>query len=286
MEAIKLPIPSLPLPSDRMAGLPQRQPTRAIRDSNGARPSQSKGNPRSEAALQARANHIRTYESYVRTHRSTLPCRRRRAQRRSSSLDPSRSQKACARRCEYAEHTTDKVVVRWLDHSGQYGRTTLGGDAPEADAVISPTYGQARARAVDLAGRLGLVERLPGYVLDLKLRLTRTARNRLFAALRTRRIRTMPAVRRSLAGCLVACRTRQWLPPNRLSQHGRTTRFNQLEEAYACRPCADRRQAAAWHIMRTRTAPAKTSRGSLMNEAAASRAPIIQFRNQQSPTRV
>jgi nicotinate dehydrogenase subunit B len=30
----------------------------------------------------------------------------------------------------------EKVVVRWLDHSGQYGRTTLGGDGAEADAVI------------------------------------------------------------------------------------------------------------------------------------------------------
>jgi nicotinate dehydrogenase subunit B len=31
---------------------------------------------------------------------------------------------------------TDKVVVRWLEHSGQYGRTTFGGDGAEADAVI------------------------------------------------------------------------------------------------------------------------------------------------------
>jgi nicotinate dehydrogenase subunit B len=31
---------------------------------------------------------------------------------------------------------TDKVVVRWLEHSGQYGRTTFGGDGAEADAVV------------------------------------------------------------------------------------------------------------------------------------------------------
>jgi CO/xanthine dehydrogenase Mo-binding subunit len=31
---------------------------------------------------------------------------------------------------------TDNVVVHWLDQSGQYGRTTWGGDGPEADAVI------------------------------------------------------------------------------------------------------------------------------------------------------
>jgi nicotinate dehydrogenase subunit B len=30
----------------------------------------------------------------------------------------------------------DRVVVRWMDQSGQYGRTTLGGDGAEADAVI------------------------------------------------------------------------------------------------------------------------------------------------------
>jgi CO/xanthine dehydrogenase Mo-binding subunit len=30
----------------------------------------------------------------------------------------------------------EKVVVRWLDHSGQYGRTTFGGDGAEADAVV------------------------------------------------------------------------------------------------------------------------------------------------------
>jgi CO/xanthine dehydrogenase Mo-binding subunit len=31
---------------------------------------------------------------------------------------------------------SEKVVVRWLEHSGQYGRTTFGGDGAEADAVI------------------------------------------------------------------------------------------------------------------------------------------------------
>ena len=30
----------------------------------------------------------------------------------------------------------EKVIVRWLDHSGQYGRTTFGGDGAEADAAI------------------------------------------------------------------------------------------------------------------------------------------------------
>ena len=37
---------------------------------------------------------------------------------------------------EYAEYPSEKVVVRWLDHAGQFGRTTFGGDGAEADAVI------------------------------------------------------------------------------------------------------------------------------------------------------
>jgi nicotinate dehydrogenase subunit B len=32
--------------------------------------------------------------------------------------------------------TPEHVVIRWLDHSGQYGRTTFGGDGAESDAVI------------------------------------------------------------------------------------------------------------------------------------------------------
>ncbi len=32
--------------------------------------------------------------------------------------------------------TPEHVVVRWLDHSGQYGRTTFGGDGAESDAVV------------------------------------------------------------------------------------------------------------------------------------------------------
>ncbi len=32
--------------------------------------------------------------------------------------------------------TPEQVVVRWLDHSGQYGRTTFGGDGAESDAAI------------------------------------------------------------------------------------------------------------------------------------------------------
>jgi CO/xanthine dehydrogenase Mo-binding subunit len=32
--------------------------------------------------------------------------------------------------------SVDKVIVRWLDHAGQFGRTTFGGDGAEGDAAI------------------------------------------------------------------------------------------------------------------------------------------------------
>lgn len=46
------------------------------------------------------------------------------------------SQGLRARLAHMLNAPVEKVVVRWLEHSGQYGRTTLGGDGAEADAVI------------------------------------------------------------------------------------------------------------------------------------------------------
>ena len=52
----------------------------------------------------------------------------------------------------------EKVVVRWLDHAGQFGRTTFGGDGAEGDAaILSQLTGKACAGAVDLAGGPGMV---------------------------------------------------------------------------------------------------------------------------------
>jgi nicotinate dehydrogenase subunit B len=49
--------------------------------------------------------------------------------------------------------SVDRVVVRWMDQSGQYGRTTLGGDGADR---------QTGARAVDAARRPGMVECFSG----------------------------------------------------------------------------------------------------------------------------
>jgi nicotinate dehydrogenase subunit B len=48
----------------------------------------------------------------------------------------SQSQGLRARIAHSLGTSIDNVVVRWLEHSGQYGRTTLGGDGAESDAVI------------------------------------------------------------------------------------------------------------------------------------------------------
>jgi CO/xanthine dehydrogenase Mo-binding subunit len=48
----------------------------------------------------------------------------------------SNSQGLRARLAHLIGTSTANVTVRWLDHAGQFGRTTFGGDGAEADAVI------------------------------------------------------------------------------------------------------------------------------------------------------
>src|SRR5258706_5270022 len=63
----------------------------------------------------------------------------------------------------------EKVVVRWLDHSGQYGRTTLGGDGAEGDAVIlSHLTGKPVRVQWTLEEDLAWSSVSPGWVADLK----------------------------------------------------------------------------------------------------------------------
>jgi len=63
----------------------------------------------------------------------------------------------------------EKVVVRWLEHSGQYGRTTLGGDGAEADAVIlSQLTGKPVRVQWTLQEDLAWSTVSPGWVSDIK----------------------------------------------------------------------------------------------------------------------
>ena len=63
----------------------------------------------------------------------------------------------------------EKVVVRWLEHSGQYGRTTFGGDGAEGDAVIlSHLTGKPVRVQWTLQEDLAWSSVSPGWVADIK----------------------------------------------------------------------------------------------------------------------
>jgi CO/xanthine dehydrogenase Mo-binding subunit len=63
----------------------------------------------------------------------------------------------------------EKVVVRWMDHSGQYGRTTLGGDGAEADAaILSQLTGKPVRVQWTLQEDLAWSTVSPGWLSDIK----------------------------------------------------------------------------------------------------------------------
>jgi CO/xanthine dehydrogenase Mo-binding subunit len=65
--------------------------------------------------------------------------------------------------------TVEKVVVRWLEHAGQFGRTTFGGDGAEADAVIlSQITGRPVRVQWSLQDDLAWSATSPGWVSDMK----------------------------------------------------------------------------------------------------------------------
>jgi len=81
----------------------------------------------------------------------------------------SQSQGLRARLAHMASTPVEKVVVRWLEHSGQYGRTTLGGDGAEADAVIlSQLTGKPVRVQWTLQEDIAWSSVSPGWVADMK----------------------------------------------------------------------------------------------------------------------
>jgi CO/xanthine dehydrogenase Mo-binding subunit len=125
------------------AGLPGSESlTRALRDQNWGAPTASQGvSAEVAAALGSAANTITaSYEQpYVR-HAPIGPFVAVADVRSDGTVTvwthSAHSQGLRARLAYMLGTPVEKVVVRWLEHSGQYGRTTLGGDGAEADAVI------------------------------------------------------------------------------------------------------------------------------------------------------
>ena len=79
------------------------------------------------------------------------------------------SQGLRARLATILDIPVENVVVRWLDHSGQYGRTTLGGDGAEADAaILSKLTGRPVRVQWTLQEDLAWSTASPGWVSDIQ----------------------------------------------------------------------------------------------------------------------
>ena len=158
------------------AGLPGSDNlTKAIRAYKWGAPAQSKGNAADVTAALASAPKTisATYElPYVR-HAPIGPFLAVADVRSDGSVivwtHSSQSQGLRAQIANTLSIPAEKVVVRWLEHSGQYGRTTFGGDGAEADAVIlSQLTGKPVRVQWTLQEDLAWSSVSPAYVLDLK----------------------------------------------------------------------------------------------------------------------
>jgi nicotinate dehydrogenase subunit B len=177
----------------------------------------------------------------------------------------------------------EKVVVRWLEHAGQFGRTTFGGDGAEGDAaILSQMMGKPVRVQWTLQEDLAWSSSSPGWVADLKCGLDTTghitAIQTAFYQPQSNDARIVGAV---LAG--MPCSSSQpsgWIATE--WQYGKIQ--NRLEEAYG-RPNLGAESSAVGMrglIMRT---PGQRQQNfaleSLINEAAASvGADPIEFRLQ------
>jgi CO/xanthine dehydrogenase Mo-binding subunit len=191
------------------------------------------------------------------------------------------SQGLRARLAHLLSTPVEKVVVRWLEHSGQYGRTTLGGDGAEADAVIlSQLTGKPVRVQWTLPEDMAWSSVSPGWVCDVKAALdangTLTALHSAFYSPHMFDPRPLGAL---LAG--MPCSTSK--PAGFLSTEWPYDKVpNTLEEAYGM-PNLGAESASGGlrgHIMRT---PAQRQQNfaleALINEAAAAaNADPIEFR--------
>ena len=124
-------------------GLPDSESvTKAIRAHNWEKASESKGKAaETKSALQAATKKISaSYEQgYVR-HAPIGPFVAVADVNSAGNVTvwthSAQSQGLRARIAYVLSVPVEKVVVRWMDHAGQYGRTTFGGDGAEADAAI------------------------------------------------------------------------------------------------------------------------------------------------------
>jgi nicotinate dehydrogenase subunit B len=158
------------------AGLPgSENVTKAIREYKWSAPGESKGNAADVTAALASASKriFATYElPYVR-HAPIGPFLAVADVRADGSVTVwTHSAQSRGLRAQIANTLSipvEKVVVRWLEHSAQYGRTTFGGDGAEGDAVIlSQLTGKPVRVQWTLQEDLAWSSVSPAYLLDIK----------------------------------------------------------------------------------------------------------------------
>ena len=269
------------------AGLPGSENlTKALREYNWGAPAESKGKANEvKAALASAGKTISaTYEQpYVR-HAPIGPFVAVADVRSDGSAmvwtHSAQSQGLRARMAFLLGVPVEKVVVRWLEHSGQYGRTTLGGDGAEGDAVIlSQLTGKPVRVQWTMQEDMAWSTVSPGWVSDVKAAFDGnghlTALHSAFYSPHMFDPRPLGAL---LAG--MPCATSK--PGNWIATEWHYEKIQRLEEVYGMPNLAAESASAGLrgNIMRT---PGQRQQNfaleGLINEAAAAaKSDAVQFR--------
>lgn len=158
------------------AGLPESENlTKALRAQEWGAPAESKGKADEVSAALAKAAKTISFsyeQPYVR-HAPIGPFVAVADVRSDGSVTvwthSAQSQGLRTRIAHTLSTPVEKVVVRWLDQSGQYGRTTLGGDGAEGDAVVlSQLTGKPVRVQWTMQEDMAWSTVSPGWVADIK----------------------------------------------------------------------------------------------------------------------
>jgi nicotinate dehydrogenase subunit B len=157
------------------SGLPGSEHlTRALRDYKWGAPSESNGNAADVDAILAKASRTisATYEQPYMKHAPIGPFVAVADVRGDGTATvwthSANSQGLRAQIANTLGTPIEKVVVRWLEHAGQFGRTTFGGDGAEGDAaILSQLTGMPVRVQWTLQEDLAWSASSPGWVEDI-----------------------------------------------------------------------------------------------------------------------
>jgi nicotinate dehydrogenase subunit B len=157
------------------SGLPGSEHlTQALRDYKWGAPSESNGNESDVNAALAKASRTisATYEQPYMKHAPIGPFVAVADVRGDGTATvwthSANSQGLRAQIANTLDTPIEKVVVRWLEHAGQFGRTTFGGDGAEGDAaILSQLTGRPVRVQWTLQDDLAWSASSPGWVEDI-----------------------------------------------------------------------------------------------------------------------